>query len=597
MEKITVSRLKRLLSSQPYYVWHDPKSKNDDEEEEDDDNFSFKLPDPDEVAETSFSEIQKKTFGIIESRFNEFASGKFMYAKFINAKTQEEKIKQTLDFLNDESVDVIIDPVFAYNFNDEYQAIANPKIYKKSTKEFFMLKLSCSTKKVDILKAWYIHEILVKNNVPVENIGMFAIGTREYAKGEVQFTSTRYVALSSGASAKKAAKDDLDYMTMEDIKLGMGVDKHGNPLEDLSIFEIVKIGAIGSKRGEPIYFDELDDYLQRIVDAKNANEILPPQIIDTKSTWGTNNNWKEVMQTYLPDLADVNGKIISKQSMISISTERLEAKANGVESKDTVLWGLVSGSITLSKIFNNDKPILSYEDYIQDTLNELKKKVIWYDFEAFSLPICPLDGFLPYQQVVSQVSIIRTMNGVEYSKDNIVIDPKNITHEDQANIIRAIYRDGHKFVVYNKGYENTRLKEIIQVLRHYEYDGVEELAEMVDYIINNTIDLADMFACKAKELPPVLIPQLKAKHSIKLVEKYITKYWPNLPYKIKEYANLAIPQGMKAMETANNRAVGIIEDNAWAEKVEQLKEYCENDVRAMIMVYVFIDELMKGKNA
>ena len=43
-----------------------------------------------------------------------------------------------------------------------------------------------------------------------------------------------------------------------------------------------------------------------------------------------------------------------------------------------------------------------------------------------------------------------------------------------------------------------------------------------------------------------------------------------------------------AMNKAMQRYLNTIGDQEWKANVKMLKEYCENDVKAMIMVYYFI---------
>ena len=45
------------------------------------------------------------------------------------------------------------------------------------------------------------------------------------------------------------------------------------------------------------------------------------------------------------------------------------------------------------------------------------------------------------------------------------------------------------------------------------------------------------------------------------------------------------------MRTAIERFIGVIGDEKWKNILDDLKEYCENDVRAMIMVYDYVEKL------
>jgi hypothetical protein len=48
-----------------------------------------------------------------------------------------------------------------------------------------------------------------------------------------------------------------------------------------------------------------------------------------------------------------------------------------------------------------------------------------------------------------------------------------------------------------------------------------------------------------------------------------------------------------AMEIGIKRALNLINDQKWNLISKKLKEYCENDVRAMIMVYDFVLKLIE----
>jgi hypothetical protein len=51
-----------------------------------------------------------------------------------------------------------------------------------------------------------------------------------------------------------------------------------------------------------------------------------------------------------------------------------------------------------------------------------------------------------------------------------------------------------------------------------------------------------------------------------------------------------------AMSKAIDRCLGGIGDTEWKEVVKDLKNYCENDVKAMLMVYHFAKMKLKEKN-
>ncbi|VEU70034.1 UU173 family protein [Mycoplasmopsis glycophila] len=295
-------------------------------------------------------------------------------------------------------------------------------------------------------------------------------------------------------------------------------------------------------------------------------------------------------------------------------------------------------------------------------------RVVWYDYEGFSELFPIMDHLNPYNQIINQVSVIVTKNGQEEKCVNIVKDTKNIKLQDLCEMIEEIYSNkADYFVVFNKNYENTRNKEILEFVRKSlndltldnvnhdvkerakefanwfftKYSGIEDFAEIINHINNNTIDLADCFATKdIKKVAQIMnfnqdkideyylfaakdgkiinedtkgedfvkknsatfqkmmisIKFLKYFFSIKKIEKYITENKIILRNMIKPYSSLKeVQKGTDAMEKAIQRYLGSIGDNLWNDVfVPNLKIYCENDVRAMMMVYDFVIELIKS---
>ncbi|WP_426461303.1 UU173 family protein [Mycoplasma hafezii] len=282
-------------------------------------------------------------------------------------------------------------------------------------------------------------------------------------------------------------------------------------------------------------------------------------------------------------------------------------------------------------------------------------RICWYDYEGFSDLFPVLDYVNPYNQVVNQVSIIITQNGKELSCENIVKDTQTLSLKDLCEMIEAIYADkADYFVVFNKSYENTRNKEILELVINTvnankdieflnwffnRFDTVENFANMINHINDNTVDLADSFMIVdlsknkyaafntstadtyssfrvenhkilkeenadnfiAKNIATfgrmmISIKYLKYFYSIKKIEKYITHYEIDLKNKIVPYTSLKeVQKGTDAMEKAIQRYLGSIGDNLWNNLfVPNLKKYCENDVRAMLMVYDFVMEILKS---
>ena len=238
---------------------------------------------------------------------------------------------------------------------------------------------------------------------------------------------------------------------------------------------------------------------------------------------------------------------------------------------------------------------------IQEMIDKLDKNSIWYDFEGFSMPYPIVDNSLPFIQVPFQVSVIQTIGGIEQNGKtiNFVVDPKTINISSLKEIVDVIYnQEADSYVVYNKSYENSRLKEIYCYIKMHDNDKNNVYLKKINNIISKTIDLADLFLTssnKEEKKPPIFIPWMKGKYSIKIIEKFINEHLGSSPYirHIKKYSGLKVQNGLMAMEMAIGRNIGVIGDNKWQDIDSHLKEYCENDVRAMIMVYDFTKIISK----
>ncbi|OYD27085.1 DUF2779 domain-containing protein [Mycoplasma testudineum] len=231
-------------------------------------------------------------------------------------------------------------------------------------------------------------------------------------------------------------------------------------------------------------------------------------------------------------------------------------------------------------------------------------KYIWYDFETISFPFCAIDNFVPYTKIPFQVSIIRTMNSTqlqgEDEAENLIIDPINIDLEQIAKFIDRIYSFADlqnnlpaRYITYNKAFENSVLRSIVNIMEMSNFLNYEIYQKKVEQIIDNTLDLNDFFK-ESKSL--ILIGELYWKSSIKLVEKFITKH--NYPFKnmIIPYSSLDIQNGLVAMEAGIKRYMGNITDEVWKSDYEKnLKTYCENDVKAMLMVFELIKDIFKNQ--
>lgn len=240
----------------------------------------------------------------------------------------------------------------------------------------------------------------------------------------------------------------------------------------------------------------------------------------------------------------------------------------------------------------------------------LKDKKVYFDFETINTAIRAIDKSYPFNQIVTQCSIIKDDgNGIDNKGCiNLIIDPKKIDlewykivvdniiavnkviidKESKDKVIDPINNE-YSYVVYNKSFEVTRLKEIKQALNDNIY------SQKIDIIINNIYDIADFFTLKPSRYN-IYIEELKGYYSIKKVLPLIEKYAPDIFNQTSclDYKGLKIPNGQICQGQTTIRFFDKMSDSDWEDFADNMKIYCENDVRAMVAVEYFVKGLYNG---
>ncbi len=573
-EKITFSKLKKLLTCQPYFVWNSIEDLGFEKINDDNDQFTFQIPGIIDVVAPTITEVQTKTFHKVNREFFEYVRTMGRVAWTTKMMSMEERAEETKKMLLNPGVDIIFEPVFQYE-----DAFAVPTFYDKKNKKISNLKISSSTKRTDLIKPYFDYQIANKCKVDVNEISYFVLDTKKYKAFEIGFYETFKVNTSSTARNDKNAKDHNDFVTMRKKKTGNGLNSKDQHDEPNTIFDLVACATPFGPKKNPIIFEGIDYYLRLIREAKTA-EFENGLTEKDNGSFGPNSATSTIIEYLHPEFVGYNGKFVKK-------TQIQEGKT---------LAEIAENNFLVNALLNKPLSITDKDEALSYVEKLDTSRVIWYDFEGFSLPFPTIDGYNPFQQATFQVSIIETNKMEETTGINHIFDPKTFSYTDFPELIDLIYSNrADYYVVFNAGYENPRMLEMLATLRDMNYPGWVEVQEKVDWIIERTVDLAKPFAATSKDtLPIIFIPELKGKHSIKLIEKYITKH--NYPFKdmIKPYKDLTIQNGGMAMEAAIERAINVIGDEEWVEKQVVLKEYCENDVRAMIMVYTLIKEILNN---
>ncbi|MGL5357586.1 MAG: UU173 family protein [Metamycoplasmataceae bacterium] len=569
--KITEKHFKNYLTCQPYFVWNSLDEKNIIEDEDEDSGIYWDISIDDEDDENNFVKITKKGFEIVKEKVQNFIIKKYENQKlfFVTGKTNEQKINQTKLFIeNINDYDAILFPIFEYD-----EAIARPFLYDKNQKKLSIFKIGVSTKLNDYIKCFFDFSVAEKNNLEIEEITIFTIEEKNWEDSiELTFDETNKANTTKNSRKPKDKYDDV-HLRQEAV-LG--------EKEKETIIEKIRSGIINKE----IVLKSFETYLKNIKDSKNIP--LSKNLNDDNTSFGRNPQFKELLKKFYPQLPDLSGKLINVKNLLTVYE-------NENDFNNLMKENVVTKYILEKKNFINN-------EVINEVIEKIKNnKVVWYDFEGFSLPFPIMLNTKPYQQLINQVSVIKTDNEKMINEcENIVIDPKGISIEDFYKIIDAIYDPEASFyVVYNKSYEHSKLKDMKHVLiKTLGFtEKVNEYIEKIDFITNEemTIDLLDNFnVSSAKNSPPIFLWELYGFSSIKKVEKFITQNKYQLEVLIAPYSSLEVQNGLMAMETAINRYLDVIGDEEWKTIQEDLKIYCENDVKAMLMVYFFIKEVYKG---
>ena len=574
-EYINFKHLKRFLTCQPYYVWN--QTAVNFNEETDSEEFSFWQIDLDEVDDLSYAEVIKNGY----SKVNEFFEAHIeKEAKQTNRKVfinQEIKVeiafKKTIEKINDPDVDWIVNPVFIYQ-----DCVIKPILFRKDYGILSSLIHSSKSKLKNYIQAYFEINVLQKLakqlKIELSDYSFFNYDSKQnyQVAPDLQFEESSFCWTQKSGPAK-------------DIKTS--IEEHN---QDLTILEKINSRIITKSKKEElpsVYFAyDFDQYIEKIRAAKNIKK--PEQLNDKDLTdWGVNDHFNELFPFEQYGIPHVSGSLIKKNELLDLLKESKK------------IYELQAKKKSLDLVCKQENKIDYFE--VERLINLIRnEKCVWYDFEGFSMPFVIFKKTKPYQQLVFQVSVIKTDQDQINDVNNLVVDPQTININDFKNIVDAIYDpDADKYVVYNQSYENTRLKEMKEILAS-ELDD-DELAiyqQKINHITDNTFDLLELFKITNAngKIPPIFLHKLLGFSSIKKLENLITNSQIQLPIMIKPYKSLDVQNGLMAMNKAIQRYLDGIGNHEWDEVVNQLKAYCENDVMAMIMVYHFVLKLLEEKD-
>lgn len=285
--------------------------------------------------------------------------------------------------------------------------------------------------------------------------------------------------------------------------------------------------------------------------------------------------------------------------------ENLESTSKTDDIKDFLKQPKKNPNVFID-LFSRYKDYSINIDACENLLLNLKNKKVYFDFETLNPPIGVIDNSLPFMQIVTQCSIIKYNESTDKMEDltcnNMIIDPQKIELSWFKDVIDNIYwginykqflenkydndsLNGVSYIVYNKSFEKSRLKEMAKMINQKEYFF------KVNNICNNLFDLADFFKVKSEHPTHIVFfNELGGFFSIKKVLPLIDKYYKDIyaTTKCLDYETLEIKNGQICQNETIKRFFNIINDSEWKKVEKQMQIYCENDVRAMIAVEYFV---------
>ncbi len=242
-------------------------------------------------------------------------------------------------------------------------------------------------------------------------------------------------------------------------------------------------------------------------------------------------------------------------------------------------------------------------------LSLLKDKKVYFDFESINTAVRAVDNSTPFLQAITQCSIIKDHHDGTPISDapclNMCCHPKQIDNNWMKSVIDELYEGpDYSYIVYNKNFEKSRLKEMAEFINEPEY------TKKVECINDNIVDLAEWYNYKGKKNStnpkdknariecPILVKQLHGFYSIKKVLPLVNLYNPAIYNETKcvSYVDglLTVHNGTECQTQTTKYFYDMETDQTWDEFLASIQCYCENDVRAMIAVEYLAKEIAKN---
>lgn len=625
----------------------------EDEEEIDSNDNEYDAYEAYLIAKEELKNIDENNPQIVEGIIIDNQSKKFIEQEFnknLNTiivdfdneiykyKNMEEIAEITKDYILNNDHLIMFQPVFI-----DKNTITKPDAFIKNKSDIIIIetKATSTAKKHHFLDLFFQKNVIenqkyLKDMDCIFDYKLCLVKYEYLNKKEISFVTTPYINYVKTYSDNKIIKESINKVLLKSkAKIGYHIVEDSTNFDDnyeskpLRIKELLNNNLIDLYEKMELYPQNAKSAEKAIYEFQKVNEEYH-QVIN--ELWKHKQNMKEsdyVTKIY-PNKNDKNDfknfdyfleerKIYSLLGYNRFDYSGLYADQtkNGLENckKNEKLNDFIkapkNAKISYIDLFSVKDRFLIDETNTMKLWNKLKSKKVYFDFETLNPAIRVCDKSLPFTQVVTQCSIIKDYgNGIQNEGcNNLIIDPLEINDDWYKKIVDEIYsgpepiynkknetytldeNNEFSYVVYNKSFEQTRLKEIKSKLNNKYYDL------KINSIIKNIYDIADFFKISSKNGYVLFFEELKGFYSIKkilpLIEKHASHIFNNT--NCLNYNSLEISNGKLCQEKTAQRFFEKLSKEEWNQIEDKLKIYCENDVRAMVAVEYFIKEILDGK--
>lgn len=578
--------------------------------------------------------IDEKTKQFIIENYND---GQFIIIDFDDKKytntNNEQKNQLTLELIKNNKKIIMFQPTF---IDDNKITRPDCLIVDNEYCHLIETKGTSTCKIIHFLDLFFQKQVLEKQSIFKHYDFKYSLCLVKYEKlnkKEISFVITDYINYQKNLSFTKfdPSKETFqDYMLYKaNKKIGIDLDK--NSYEDYSLriddvvnnnlsslinksenakFIISKNSAKQAIEKINLVFNEFDFVVEKLGEAlkkaqmewnkSNFKEIITKTINNIFPNKRDKNSFKDL--DILPILKQIyvakNLDHFLFSGNVTCQTENDYKQL--IENLETTNFTYLNPIFKQPKnnpefyinLFNKtQKNIIVNEKSLNDFLTRIKPIQVYFDFETINTAIRAVDNSYPFTQVVTQCSILK-IGKLESDCINLIIDPLTIDTKWYKTIVDNLYvgdedKYNASYIVYNKTFEKKRLEEISVYLDN-------EYKRKIESIINNLVDLADLFRLSTKNITPIFLKDLHGFYSIKKVLPLIEKFYKQAFEKAKciDYKTLEIGNGKICQDQTTIRFFEKLSDDQWLLLSKKLQQYCENDVRAMYAIYLYAQNLL-----